>query len=332
MKFHLLKIKSIQRLTADSAQITFDVPAALHEEYSFLPGQYITLDINGERRDYSICESPLNKEWSIGVKAIEGGKISNYLVNDLSVGDELKVSTPNGRFTIPSKPNEKRTLIAFTAGSGITPIMSMAEYTLQTEEWVNFHIFYVNKDANSVMFSEKLDLLKSQYGDRLMVHLFYTQQEQENFIYNGRIDEKKFDLILNQLIDINEVDEAMLCGPEEMIFTLSKKINEAGPVGDEGVGDYPSNAFEERVGKYYFDSYDEIIGLLEGDEAYALVDIKGYDEKVLLVAESVYDDLLGHMATTEATPYTIKANGKATADSLLAGSNTIIEPVSKLNL
>ena len=230
MKFHLLKIKSIQRLTADSVQITFDVPAALHEEYSFLPGQYITLDINGERRDYSICESPLNKEWSIGVKAIEGGKISNYLVNDLSVGDELKVSTPNGRFTIPSKPNEKRTLIAFTAGSGITPIISMAEYTLQTEEWVNFHIFYVNKDANSVMFSEKLDLLKSQYGDRLMVHLFYTQQEQENFIYNGRIDEKKFDLILNQLLDINEVDEAMLCGPEDMIFTLSKKIKDAGIV------------------------------------------------------------------------------------------------------
>jgi len=228
MKFHLLKIKAIQRLTNDAAQITFDVPTALHNEFSFLPGQYITLDIDGERRDYSICESPLNKEWSIGVKAMQGGKISNYLVNDLKVGDELKVSTPNGRFTIPSKPNEKRTLIAFTAGSGITPIMSMAEYTLQTEEWVNFHIFYVNKDSNSVMFNEKLDLLKSKYGERLNIHLFFTQQEQENFIYNGRIDEKKFDLILNQIIDINEVDEAMICGPEEMIFTLAKKINEAG--------------------------------------------------------------------------------------------------------
>ena len=134
MKFHLLKIKAIQKLTNDSVQITFDVPTVLHDEFSFLPGQYITLDINGERRDYSICESPLNKEWSIGVKAMEGGKISTYLVNELKVGDELKVSTPNGRFTIPSKPNEKRTLIAFTAGSGITPIMSMAEFTLQTEE------------------------------------------------------------------------------------------------------------------------------------------------------------------------------------------------------
>ena len=230
MKFHLLKIKTIQRLTADSVQITFDVPSELHEEFSFLPGQYITLDINGERRDYSICESPLNKEWSIGVKAMEGGKISNYLVNDLKEGDELKVSTPNGRFTIPTKPNEKRTLIAFTAGSGITPIMSMAEFTLQTEEWVNFHIFYVNKNSQSVMFNEKLANLKSKYPKNLHVHHFYTQEEQENFIFNGRIDEKKFDLILNQLIDINEVDEAMVCGPEEMIFTLAKKINEAGIV------------------------------------------------------------------------------------------------------
>ena len=103
---------------------------------------------------------------------------------------------------------------------------------------------------------------------------------------------------------------------------LSFFQGEAEPVGDEGIGDYPSNALEERVGKYYFDSYDEIIGLLEGDEAYALVDMKGYDGKVLLVADSVYDDLLGHMATIECTPYTIKADGKVSADSILVSGGT----------
>jgi len=97
---------------------------------------------------------------------------------------------------------------------------------------------------------------------------------------------------------------------------------EAEIVGDEGVGDYPSNEFEIRVEKTSFDSYDEIIGLLEGEEAYALVDIKGYDGKVLLVAETVYDDLLGHMATTECTPYTMKSNGKVTADSILFSGGT----------
>ena len=103
---------------------------------------------------------------------------------------------------------------------------------------------------------------------------------------------------------------------------LSFFQGEAEPVGDEGIGDYPSNALEERVGKYYFDSYDEIIGLLEGDEAYALVDMKGYDGKVLLVADSVYDDLLGHMATIECTPYTIKADGRVSADSILVSGGT----------
>lgn len=94
------------------------------------------------------------------------------------------------------------------------------------------------------------------------------------------------------------------------------------PEGDMGAGDYPSNELEERTGKTSFDSYDEIIGLLEGDEAYALVNIKGYDGQVLLVAESVYDDLLGHMATIECTPYTVKADGKVSADSLLFSGGT----------
>ena len=88
------------------------------------------------------------------------------------------------------------------------------------------------------------------------------------------------------------------------------------------MGDYPSNAFEERTGKTSFSSYDEIIGLLEGEEAYALVNIKGYDGEVLLVAENTFDDLLGHIATTECTPYTLKSDGKCSADSLLYSGGT----------
>ena len=223
MKFNLLTVKDIVKLTDDAVQISFEVPENLQADYTFLPGQYITLNINGERRDYSLCVSPNDKKWSIGVKSQPNGKISSYLANELKVGDQIEVSTPAGRFSIPTKPNEKRTLLAFTAGSGITPIMSMLEFTLQTEEWVNFHIFYVNKDENSIMFKERLTELKQQYPNNVFIHHFYTRQDQENFIYNGRIDEKKFDLILNQIIDINEVDEAMTCGPEEMILTLAKK-------------------------------------------------------------------------------------------------------------
>lgn len=126
--------------------------------------------------------------------------------------------------------------------------------------------------------------------------------------------------------NIQEVsDDSIL---SEMFEMYSKAIvvnffqGEAEVEGDMGEGDYPSNNFEDRVGKTSFSSYDEIIGLLEGDEAYALVNVKGYDGKVLLVAEYTYDDLLGHIATTECTPYTVKSNGTCTADSVLFSGGT----------
>lgn len=94
------------------------------------------------------------------------------------------------------------------------------------------------------------------------------------------------------------------------------------PAEECELGDYPSNEFESRVGRTEFESYDEIIGMLEGDEAYALVDVKGADEPVLLVAEWAYDNLDGNFATTEATPYTKKSNGKVTSDSAMVTGGT----------
>jgi len=228
MEFHPLKVVSVKNLTKDSVQITFDVPDDLKPEFGFTSGQYITLDIDGTRRDYSLCSNPLEEEWSIGVKAIKNGKISRYLTQDLKTGDIVKVSTPNGRFGIPGKPNEKRTLLAFAAGSGITPILSIIRYTLQTEEWVNFYLFYSNKNPEMVMFMEEIKALKKQYPDNFHLHLFYTGHKLEDWLFEGRLDEHKFELILNQLVDINEVDEAMVCGPSEMIKVIANEIFKAG--------------------------------------------------------------------------------------------------------
>lgn len=226
--FHSLQVASVKNLTPDSVQITFDVPDHLKKEFKFASGQYITLDINGFRRDYSLCSSPLDDEWSIGVKAMTDGNISRYLTTELKIGDTLQVSTPNGRFGIPTKPNEKRTLLAFAAGSGITPILSIIKYTLQTEEWVNFYLFYSNKNPESVMFLEEMKALKEQYPKNFHPHLFYTQHKVEDWLFEGRLDKHKFELILNQLVDINEVDEAMVCGPNEMIKEISQEIFNAG--------------------------------------------------------------------------------------------------------
>ncbi len=228
MKFHKIKVESIDRLTPKSVQINFEIPNELKSEYSFKAGQYVTIEFDGVRRDYSLCTSPLDGKWSIGVKEAPNGYVSHYLNRELKAGDFLKVSTPNGRFGIPTKPDEKRTIMAFAAGSGITPIISVMKYTLQTEEWVNFYLFYNNKTPEETMFYEELENLKKLYPNQLHIHYFYTQHQVEDWLYQGRIDAHKFELITNQLIDINEVDEALICGPNEMIEVISNEIFEAG--------------------------------------------------------------------------------------------------------
>lgn len=229
MDFHSLQVAYIRNLTKNSVQITFDVPEHLKKEFlSFTAGQYITLNINGTRRDYSICSSPNDGELTIGVKAVKNGFISKYLTTELKVGDTLEVSTPNGRFGIPSKPNEKRTILAFAAGSGITPILSVLKFTLQTEEWVNFYLFYSNKTPDSAMYYEELKALKEQYPNNFHLHFVFTEHKMDNFLFEGRLNAHKFELILNQIVDINEVDEAMVCGPNEMIKEISNEIFKAG--------------------------------------------------------------------------------------------------------
>ncbi len=228
MDFHKLQVKTIKKLTTNSVEITFDIPEELIPAYHFKSGQYITLDMDGARRDYSLCTSPLDKKWSIGIKAVSNGFVSHFLNSELKEGDFLRVSTPNGRFGIPSKPNEKRTLLAFAAGSGITPILSIIRYTLQTEEWVNFYLFYSNKTPKDVMFLEEIEKLRDEYPKNFFPHLFYTQHKLEDWLFEGRLNAHKFELILNQLVDINEVDEAMVCGPNEMIQEISNEILKAG--------------------------------------------------------------------------------------------------------
>lgn len=147
----------------------------------------------------------------------------------------------------------------------------------------------------------------------------FDEQGNATYFYNeGNIDEEKEvsdDSILKEMYETYGQAVVINFFPGEQ-----EAVGEA--EGDMELGDYPSNDFEARVGKTSFDSYDEIIGLLEGEEAYALVDVKGYDGQVLMVTDYTYDDLLGHIATVECTPYTMKSNGKCTADSALFSGGT----------
>jgi ring-1,2-phenylacetyl-CoA epoxidase subunit PaaE len=227
-KFHTLQVKDIYKDTDDCSVIDFDVPDNLKETFKFKPGQYLTLrtTINDEdiRRSYSLCSSPLDNKWKVAVKQIPEGKFSTFVNQTLQKGDSLQVMKPMGRFFVDVDTTKAKNYIAFTAGSGITPIISIIKTHLSEEPESTFQLFYLNKNSNTIIFKKELEDLVSTFGNRFKIVHFFTQEKQENDLFNGRITSDKLKQIASEIIDINPVDECFLCGPEEMVFLIKDEL------------------------------------------------------------------------------------------------------------
>ena len=230
-QFHSLQIKSIDKVTAKSVAITFDVPENLKEQFSFNAGQYITLKttINGEeiRRDYSICSSKNSGDLTVAVKAVENGTFSVYANEKLQAGDTIEVAEPNGRFVFEANDGKTRTIAGFVAGSGITPVISIAKTLLEDEPFSNFILVYGNKSLSDAMFAAELMQLKATYGNRFHVHFIYSQSQEEDALF-GRIEKSTVNLIVKNKYRGVTVEKFYLCGPEQMIHTVKDVLIENG--------------------------------------------------------------------------------------------------------
>ncbi len=237
-RFHGLFVKRIDALTADSAQITFAIPPDLRDAFAFQSGQFLTLraNIHGEsvRRSYSICSTPAlldhAQEICVGIKRVEGGVFSTWATAQLRAGNEVDVMPPDGRFVI-KKPDAKMRL-GIAAGSGITPILSIASHALATEPSSRFTLVYGNQRTNSIMFGEALQDLKDRYPSRFqMIHIL-SRQATELPLSHGRIDAVKIAELVGagarSLIDPSAIDEAFICGPEAMIEAVEPALQTAG--------------------------------------------------------------------------------------------------------
>jgi ring-1,2-phenylacetyl-CoA epoxidase subunit PaaE len=229
--FHRLTVKDIQKETADCVVITFDVPAALKDNFTFTQGQSLTVktDINNTevRRTYSICSSPFDNELKVAVKKVEGGLFSTYANEQLKKGDALDVMQPVGKFYTELKGGNKKNYLAFAAGSGITPVISIIKTTLLTEPKSSFTLVFGNKNKNSIIFKEELEALKDKFIERFhMVHIL-SRERTETVINSGRINKEKL-TALSKLVNYTTIDEFFLCGPEEMIFTVKDFLEEKG--------------------------------------------------------------------------------------------------------
>lgn len=230
-KFHKIKVKDSFKEIEDCTVLTFDIPSELSEEFIFRQGQHLTLkrDIDGEdtRRSYSICSSPLDKELQVAVKLIPGGKFSTFVNTKLKIGDTLELMAPSGAFGV-NVSKEPKTYIAFVAGSGITPVLSMIRTHLAAEPNSKFKLFYLNRTVKSIIFKEEIEQLRNQYFGRLEIFYFLTKEHRDIELLNGRFTSEKLTEIFSKLMDVSSVSEAFLCGPEEMIFLVRDELMKAG--------------------------------------------------------------------------------------------------------
>ncbi|MFE6174963.1 1,2-phenylacetyl-CoA epoxidase subunit PaaE [Streptomyces sp. NPDC056464] len=212
--FHPLRVAVIEPLCADAVAVGFDIPAELAEEFAFAPGQSLTLrrEIDGrdERRSYSIC-SPVGSSPRIGVRVVPGGLFSSWLVNDVRPGDTVEVMAPTGAFTPDLTRSGHHVLIA--AGSGITPMMSIAESVLAADSRSTVTLFYGNRRSDTVMFADELADLKDLYPTRFQLAHVLSREPREAEVLSGRIDADR----LAALVDVTTADHWWLCGPHGMV-------------------------------------------------------------------------------------------------------------------
>ena len=230
--FHSLAVKEIREETPDCVSVVFDIPEELKESFKFIQGQYLTLktDIEGEevRRSYSLCSSPLEGEWRVAVKRVEDGKFSTFVNRELKCGDQLDVMLPNGRFFTEVDPEQEKNYVAFAAGSGITPILSIIKTHLELEPKSSFKLFYINQSVSSIILKEEIEGLKNRFFQRFEIFHFLTKEERNIPLFNGRLDKEKLEVLEKSLLDVEGTDDFFICGPEEMIFLLRDHLMEKG--------------------------------------------------------------------------------------------------------
>lgn len=232
--FHELTVKRISPEAAGSVAVTFDIPGPLRDTFRFEPGQYLTLRtrLDGQelRRNYSIC-SPRSRlerqgELEVGIRPVQGGRFSNWASTALRPGQRLEVMPPEGRFTVQRPRALHR--VGFAAGSGITPILSIAASTLEEQPESKFTLVYGNRRTATIMFNEALQDLKDRYPDRFtMIHVL-SRQAQEVDLLQGRLDEAKVRAIMDALLPPASMDEVFICGPEAMIQATEQALLAAG--------------------------------------------------------------------------------------------------------
>lgn len=231
-KFHPLTVADVQHETRDTIAVTFAVPPDLRESYRYTQGQYLTLrtriDDEEVRRSYSICSAVQDNTLRVAIKRTQGGLFSSWAQEALRAGAVIDVMPPMGNFNLPLSPDNRNSYLAFAAGSGITPMLSIIKTTLLTEPHSTFTLFYGNRASSTVIFKDALAELKDAYLDRFRLVYVMSREQQDIELFNGRITGEKCEEFFRYWVSLEDIDAAFICGPEQMMLEVSAALQAGG--------------------------------------------------------------------------------------------------------
>lgn len=231
MKFHTLRIIEVVKETDQCVSVAFDVPAELQETFSYVPGQYLTLqaEIGGEnvRRSYSIC-SHRDEPLRVAIKEVPGGVFSTWANEHLAAGQDIDSMPPQGNFTHEPVEENVHHYVAFAAGSGITPVMSIMSQVLSDEPKSTFTLFYGNYSAQHIIFKEKIESMKNKYMTRLQVHHLFSDEITDSPLLSERIEPRNLASYFKYFVPYDTVHKVFLCGPYQMIIGLRDALPDVG--------------------------------------------------------------------------------------------------------
>jgi 3-ketosteroid 9alpha-monooxygenase subunit B len=215
---YILTVSDVIEETPDARSVVFDVPSELQEAFAYTPGQFLTVAVPSDQtglaaRCYSLSSAPHSGRHQITVKRTVDGYASNWIVDNLKAGDTLRVLPPSGIFTPKDVDAD---FLLFAAGSGITPVMSIARTALEkgTGKVV---LFYANEAESSVIFGGQLAELVQEYADRFtVVHWLVSLQ--------GLPSERQLGLFASYFGSYT----AFVCGPTPYMKAVTNALKELG--------------------------------------------------------------------------------------------------------
>lgn len=273
--FHAIQVKELTHLNKDAVQVSFDIPADLQQEFTFVPGQYINLEllINGkkERRSYSICSGP-NEPIAVAVKRVNKGIVSNFLNDQSSTDFPIWIAKPEGNFKLDSVA---KNIVCLAAGSGITPMLSMAKHLSSATK---MHLFYGSQSKSTILFEAELAALSSVECTH-----FLSKEEATGYEF-GRLTKERFTEKIKENLQLLQANAFYICGPSGLVADMQDCLNFFGVSKEKiHIELFTAAEIQEAVTSNDFTGESQVKVMIDGETA--SFTMKGEQHSVLELAE-----------------------------------------------